>query len=186
MFKQIVIIAMLLDASWLYADAYDMLIYARSGKKSYVQDEAIGIELKLKKDAYIYFVSVGKNNKSSIVMPNKMEAYNFYKKQVNYTVPEVSADYKLIPVSSGVEKFYVIANPKKLLPVEVQNIIKTELSKKIPTQSSGIVAMPKKPPYDVMKINIIIYPKHIDADDKVEIAQNPYGSSEGYYPVDNK
>ncbi len=180
-----------------YQEEGHIIMYARSGKKSYTLGESIGIELKLKRDAYIYFWTVSQEGTLHMILPNALESYNRYKKNIAYTVPEHSARYSFVPAIAGIEEIYVLANPAKLTGQEVKNIIikerasqklKEEAKSKKDEKKCGIMVVAKKPPYDIAHLKIIVYPnqENVDSTKIVKIATNPYGSTEGYYPVKGK
>lgn len=90
----------------------DTIIYSKSSKKSYGVNEPITIQLKLKRDAYIYFWTIGSSGKGYLVLPNNFESFNRYKKNTHYVVPERSAKYQFISDRVGTEKVYVLATDK--------------------------------------------------------------------------
>lgn len=163
-----------------------VIVYARSSKKSYVTGEPIGIELRLGKDSFIYFWSVGKDRKPHLILPNDFESYNAYKKNIAYSVPEVSADYSFVSNRVGVEEVYVLASPEKLTKDTVKEImykqatVKALEEKKVSKdihKHQGIVVVKRKPSYEIKKFKIIVYgnSKEFIEDKVVKIAPNPYG-----------
>ncbi len=205
MFKQTIVAATvcMLGISTLYADinqtthtvpqkylssvkSNESIIYARSGKESYIIGEPIGIEIKLRKDAFMYFWSTRKDGEAHLILPNDFELYNAYKKDISYTVPEVSADYSFVSNRMGVKEVYVLASPKKLTKANVEKImtknifvLKSQDNHKsmIKTQKCGIMVIAKKPNYDIVNFKIIIYgnPNEVKNNMVVKIEPNPYG-----------
>lgn len=171
----------------------DIILYARSGKKSYVVGDNIGIEIKLRKDAFIYIWSVGKDKKQTLMLPNEFEAYNAYKKEIAYTVPEVSADYSFVSYRKGIEEVYLLASQDKLDKEHVKKImvksISTLKNKEVhKTNKSGLTVVAKKPSYDITKFKVITYGSQnaIEINKVVKIESNPYGLEDEYYPVTPK
>ncbi|HIP21252.1 MAG TPA: DUF4384 domain-containing protein [Sulfurimonas sp.] len=180
----------------IYLAKHSNIVYARSGRASYLTGDTIGIEIKLRKNAFMYFWSVRKDKKPRLILPNKFESYNAYKKDIAYTVPESSANYSFISNDVGVEHVYILSSKKKLKAIEVkkimQKIASTKKDKKVQETKSndtGIMVVAKKPNYDVARFDIMIVQNTSElkkSSEVVKISSSPYGSAKGYYPLDKK
>lgn len=114
----------------------DTIVYAGASKKSYHPYEPITIQLKLKRDAYIYFWTVSHDGKGYLILPNNFESFNTYKKDNLYVVPEKSADYNFVSDRPGVEQVYVLATDKKITAKKIEAIFNEKVSGVIPRATS--------------------------------------------------
>ncbi len=114
----------------------DTITHARSSKKTYTAYEPITIQLKLKRDAYIYFWTVSHDGKGYLILPNNFESFNKYKSTTEYVVPEKSARYNFVSDREGVEQVYVLATDKKINKKKIETIFNEKVSGIIPRATS--------------------------------------------------
>lgn len=114
----------------------DTITYARASKKNYYAYEPITIQLKLKRDAYIYFWTVSHDGKGYLILPNNFESFNTYKAKTQYVVPEKSADYSFISDREGTEQVYVLATDKRIAKSKIEAIFNEKVSGIIPRATS--------------------------------------------------
>ena len=114
----------------------DTITYARASKKSYHAYEPITIQLKLKRDAYIYFWTVSHDGNGYLILPNNFESFNTYKASTEYVVPEKSARYHFVSDRAGVEQVYVLATDKKIAKHKIEAIFNEKVSGVIPKATS--------------------------------------------------
>lgn len=110
----------------------DTIVYARSAKSNYRVGEPIKIQLKLKRDAFIYFWTVSANGNGYLILPNNLESYNRYKANTNYVVPERSASYEFVSDRAGVEQVFVLATNKKISTNQIKAIFNQRAGGVIP------------------------------------------------------
>ena len=91
----------------------DTIIYARGAKKEYAVGEPIKVQLKLRRNAYIYFWTVGADGRGYLILPNNLDSFNKYQRNTQYAVPNRKALYHFISDRVGVEKVFVLAQIKR-------------------------------------------------------------------------
>jgi len=95
----------------------DTIIIAKGAKSAYHVDEPIKIQVKLKRDAYVYLWTIDSDNGSGyLLLPNNFESFNSYKKDKVYNIPEdgPTARYDFVSDRKGMEQVYVLATDKKI------------------------------------------------------------------------
>ena len=143
----------------------DTIIYASGAKNSYKVDEAIHIKLKLKRKAFIYFWTISANGNGYLILPNNLESFNSYRANVNYVVPERSADYDFVSDRAGVEQVYVLATNKKINASKIESIFRNRQAsnkdiKKFITKDIKVIARSKKLKYDIASFQIQVHDKN--------------------------
>jgi len=113
----------------------DTIVYARGAKKIYEVGEEIRVQLKIKRDAYIYFWTISNNGKGYLIVPNDFESFNKYKRKIEYVVPNNGSDYSFVSDREGIEDVYVLATNKRIEATTIRNIFNSK-SGVIPTASS--------------------------------------------------
>jgi len=147
------------------ADYSDTIVYAKPVKKSYHPYESIKVRLKLKRDAYIYFWTVSSDGKGYLILPNNFESYHKYKKDIDYVVPERSADYEFVSDREGVERIFVLATNKQISNKKLKSIFETKKKGAMPVASNKaiksfvtkdiqVIARRKNLKYDIEAFNI--------------------------------
>lgn len=114
----------------------DTIIYARASKNSYRAYEPLTIQLKLKRDAYIYFWTISHDGNGYLILPNNFESFNTYKASTEYVVPEKSADYNFVSDRAGIEQVYVLATDKRIDKKKIETIFNKKVSGLIPRATS--------------------------------------------------
>ncbi len=156
----------------------NIIYYASGAKDNYRVGEPIKIKLKLKREAYIYFWTISHDGRGYLILPNNFIAYNKYRANMHYVVPERSATYDFVSDRAGVEKVYVLATNKKIdtqtlksifsqraggvIPMATNKLIKKFISKDI-----HAIAKRENLSYDITSFEIKIYDKS-----KMENSQN--------------
>ena len=146
----------------------DTIVYASGAKNNYLVGEAIKIKLKLKRNAYIYFWTVGSSGKSYRILPNNLESYNRYRANTNYVVPENSASYDFVSDRAGVEQVYVLATSKKISQSKLESIFNQRAGGVIPmasnrniknfvTKDIQVIARNQKLKYDIASFQIQVH-----------------------------
>ena len=113
----------------------DTIIYARGAKKQYAVGEEIKVQLKLKRDAYIYFWTVGASGNGYLILPNNFDSFNKYRKNTEYAVPNRSSAYSFTSDRVGVEKVYVLATDKKIDSKKIESIFNKKAGGVVPMSS---------------------------------------------------
>jgi len=143
----------------------DTIVYARSAKSNYRVGEPIKIQLKLKRDAFIYFWTVSANGNGYLILPNNLESYNRYKANTNYVVPERSASYEFVSDRAGVEQVFVLATNKKISTNQIKAIFNQRAGGVIPkannksirnfvTKDIVVIAKQNNMKYDIASFKI--------------------------------
>ena len=143
----------------------DTIIYASGAKNSYKVDEPIHIKLKLKRKAFIYFWTIPANGNGYLILPNDLESLNRYRANVNYVVPERSANYDFISDRAGVEQVYVLATNKKINTNKIRSIFKNRKAsnksiRKFITKDIKVIARNKNLKYDIASFQIQVHAKN--------------------------
>jgi hypothetical protein len=140
----------------------DTIVYASGAKNSYQKNEPIHIRLKLKRKAFIYFWTISANGKGYLILPNDLESFNRYRANVNYVVPERSADYDFVSDRAGVEQVYVLATNKKINANKIESIFKNRQAsnksiRKFITKDIKVIARNKNLKYDIASFQIQVH-----------------------------
>ena len=114
----------------------DTIIYAKGAKKIYEVGEEIRVQLKIKRDAYIYFWTISNSGKGYLILPNNFESFNKYKRKVEYVVPNNGSDYSFVSDREGREDVYVLATDKKINASTIKNIFRSKSGGIVPTATS--------------------------------------------------
>lgn len=114
----------------------DTIMYASGAKQNYYVNEPIHIRLKLKRKAYIYFWTISANGNGYLILPNNLESFNDYRANLDYVVPERSADYDFVSDRAGVEQVYVLATNKKINPKQIEAIFAQKAGGVVPMASN--------------------------------------------------
>jgi hypothetical protein len=152
------------------SDFSDTIVYARPAKKSYYVGEPIKVQLKLKRDAYIYFWTVSSSGKGYLILPNSFESYNKYRKNIEYVVPERSAKYHFVSDRPGVEKVFILATNKKISRATLEKIFNKRAGGVIPVATNIsirrfinkdiiVISREQSLKYDIATFNIKIKPR---------------------------
>ncbi len=161
----------------------DTIVYARGAKKEYAVGEPIRVQLKIKRNAYIYFWTISYDGRGYLIMPNDFTSFNKFTRNTEYVVPERSAKYEFVSDRAGVEEVYVLATTKKISEKRIGAIFNKKAGGVIPVASSkniknfvskDIMAIAKREniKYDIERFDIAIY------DDRPEAAnQKTEGTS---------
>jgi len=147
----------------------DTIIYARGAKKEYAVGEPIKVQLKLRRNAYIYFWTVGADGRGYLILPNNLDSFNKYQRNTQYAVPNRKALYHFISDRVGVEKVFVLATNKKIDKGTIQSIFDKKAGGVIPMASYKsiksfvekdirVVAKKQKFKYDIRAFEIGVYP----------------------------
>ena len=161
----------------------DTIVYAKGAKSNYRVGEPIKIQLKLKRDAYIYFWTVSANGNGYLILPNNLESYNRYRANSHYVVPERSADYEFVSDRAGVEQVFVLATNKKIDRGQIEAIFNQRAGGVIPratnknirsfvTKDIVVIAKQKNMKYDIASFRIGVQGKRQGAT-SVNITVNP-------------
>ena len=113
----------------------DTIIYAKSAKSGFYKvNESIEIKLKLKRDAYIYFWTLGSSGKVYQILPNSFESnVSMYKKNKEYSVPDKnSSEFDFVSDRAGVEHIYILAANKPIPKKELEKIFRKKVEGVIP------------------------------------------------------
>ena len=142
----------------------DTIIYAKGAKSNYSVGEPIKIQLKLKRQAYIYFWTVSANGNGYLILPNNLESFNKYKANSHYVVPERSADYEFISDRAGVEQVFVLATNKKIDKAQIESIFHKRLAtnksvRNFITKDIIVIAKKKSMKYDIASFQIGVQDK---------------------------
>jgi len=113
----------------------DTIVYARSSKSKYVINEPITVQVKLKRDAFVYFWTVSHDGKGYLILPNNFESFNTYKKDREYVVPEKSADYQFISDRAGTEIIHILATNKRINTKKLKEIFGDNVAGIVPVAS---------------------------------------------------
>lgn len=141
----------------------------RASKAKFQFMEPIKFQLKLNKDAYVYIWTVNRSRKGYLILPNKYEHYNKYKKDKLYVIPPKSSDFEYISDLVGTEHVYLLATSKKDSIKKIKKIFSKKVGGKIyATQdeedlnkyTKDIIIRAKKHPkdYEIRELNITIVP----------------------------
>jgi len=154
----------------------DTILYANSAKNYYEVGEAIKIRLKLKRDAYIYFWTVGSSGNAYRILPNRLESFNRYRAKTDYVVPPRSAAYDFKSDRQGVEQIYVLATNKKISTAKLKSIfsqksVTQKSMKKFITKDIKVVAKRQNLKYDIETFQIQIQDKNAPSSVNIYINQ---------------
>ena len=154
----------------------DTILYAKSAKNYYEVGEAIKIRLKLKRDAFIYFWTVGSSGNAYRILPNKLESYNSYRAKTDYVVPPRSAAYDFKSDRKGVEQVYVLATNKKISTVKLKSIfsqksVTQKSMRKFITKDIQVVAKRQNLKYDIASFQVQIRDKNAQSNVNIYINQ---------------
>ena len=149
----------------------DTIVYASGAKNNYLVGESIKIKLQLKRNAYIYFWTVGSSGNSYRILPNSLESYNKYTANTAYVVPERSASYDFVSDRAGVEQVYVLATSKKINQSKLEAIFNQRAGGVIPmatnksiknfvTKDIQVIARNQKLKYDIASFQIQVHEKN--------------------------
>lgn len=156
----------------------DTIIYARGAKDIYEVGEEIRVQLKIKRDAYIYFWTISNSGKGYLILPNDFESFNKYERRVEYVVPNNGSDYSFVSDREGIENVYILATNKKIKLDTIENIFDSKSGGIVPTATSksiknfvtkDIQVIAKK---ERMKYDIAYFSLNIENKRRVESTQS--------------
>jgi len=144
------------------------IIHASGAKSNYMVNEPIKIRLRLNKSAYIYFWTVSADGRGYLILPNNFESFNKYRPNMDYVVPERSADYDFVSDRAGVEQIYVLATNKQISPNKIQSIFSQRAGGVVPmatnksirkfiTKDIQVIARNQNLQYDITSFQINVH-----------------------------
>ena len=117
----------------------DTIVYAKAVKDTYRVNKPIRIQLKLKRDAYIYFWTISRDGRGYLILPNNFEGSVKYRANTRYVVPHNSADYQFVSDRAGVENLYVLATNKRISKNKIQSIFSQKAGGVIPRAKASSI-----------------------------------------------
>ncbi|HHD80153.1 MAG TPA: DUF4384 domain-containing protein [Campylobacterales bacterium] len=110
----------------------DTILYAKAVKSAYRVNEPIRIQLKLKRDAYIYFWTISQDGRGYLILPNSFDGSAKHKANRHYVIPHNSADYQFVSNRAGIENLYVLATNKRISRDKIESIFNQKVGGVIP------------------------------------------------------
>ena len=154
----------------------DTIIYASGAKNNYQVNEPIHIKLKLKRKAFIYFWTISASGNGYLILPNNLMAYNKYRANMNYVVPERSANYDFVSDRAGVEQVYVLATNKKINQSKIESIFKNRKAtnksiRNFVSKDIKVIARNQNLKYDIASFQIGVHDKNAQSNVNITINQ---------------
>ncbi len=100
----------------------DTIVYARGTKREYFVNERIRVQLKIRRNAYIYFWTVSASGKGYLILPNSFDTFNKYRKNLKYVVPNRSSKFSFVSDREGIERIYILATNKRISAGTIRSI----------------------------------------------------------------
>ena len=142
------------------------IIYAKPAKRFFTVDEAIRLKLKLRKKSHLYIWTVGRDGRGYMILPNRFNGYNRFKKNYAYVFPERSLNYEFQSDRAGTEHVYILATNKPISTAKMESIFNTRVgnyptasakaSKRFITKDIHVIAKKEHLKYDLQHVAIQI------------------------------
>jgi hypothetical protein len=145
------------------------IIYAKPAKKYYRVGEAIKLRLKLKNKSHLYIWTVGRNGQGYMLLPNRFNGYNRFKRNYAYVFPERSLNFEFQSDQAGTEHVYILATNKPISTAKMESIFNKKVgnyptasaraTKDFTTKDIHVIAKREHLKYDIAHVAIQVVEK---------------------------